>query len=216
MGVMRRRIAILGAGLALAGCMAAVAAEAGPSGSTRAQGPAPRFIEGPEPGTLRASRIIGLPVIGMDHVRVGRIEDVLLDGDGRVRAAIIGVGGFLGLGEKSVAVPFDQLAWNFSEVPLTSGPSSVVNADSASAARGASEAGPDTMPGAKTSRDVLGAGDGGQGGRVTEATGSVEAQRPAGAPATVLAGEKPWHAEIRLTKAQLKDAPAFRFDAPRP
>lgn len=213
MGVERSRIAILGAGLVLAGCMAAFAAETGPAGSARAEGPAPRFIEGPEPGTLRASRIIGLPVIGMDHVRVGRVEDVLLDGDGRVRAAIIGVGGFLGLGEKSVAVPFDQLAWNFSEVPLTSGPSSVVNPGSA---RGASEAGPDTMPGAKTSRDVLGAGQDQTGSRVNEATGSVEAQRPAGAPATVLAGEKPWHAEIRLTKAQLKDAPAFRFEAPRP
>ncbi|MGT2478784.1 PRC-barrel domain-containing protein (plasmid) [Methylobacterium oryzae CBMB20] len=52
----------------------------------------------------------------MDHVGVGKIEDVLVDGGGQVRAVVIGVGGFLGIGEKSVALPFDQIAWNFSDV----------------------------------------------------------------------------------------------------
>lgn len=180
------------------------------SPSAQSDAPATRFIEGPEPGTIPASQMIGVPVIGMDHVGVGKIEDVLVDGGGQVRAVIIGVGGFLGLGEKSVALPFDQIAWNFSDVSLTSGPSSIVTPETAPGAEAAARAGPDTMPGARTTRDTLGAVQNQHSGRVTEATGSVEAERPSGTPATTLVGEKPWRAEIRLTRAQLEAAPAFR------
>ncbi|KNY19842.1 PRC-barrel domain-containing protein [Methylobacterium sp. ARG-1] len=178
--------------------------------SAQSDAPATRFIEGPEPGTISASQMIRVPVIGMDHVGVGMIEDVLVDGGGQVRAVIIGVGGFLGLGKKSVALPFDQIAWNFSDVSLTSGPSSIVTPETAPGAEAAARAGPDTMPGARTTRDTLGAVQNQHSGRVTEATGSVEAERPSGTPATVLVGEKPWRAEIRLTRAQLEAAPAFR------
>lgn len=180
------------------------------SPSAQSDAPATRFIEGPEPGTIPASQMIGVPVIGMDHVGVGKIEDVLVDGGGQVRAVIIGVGGFLGLGEKSVALPFDQIAWNFSDVSLTSGPSSIVTPETAPGAEAAARAGPDTMPGARTTRDTLGAVQNQHSGRVTEATGSVAAERPSGTPATVLVGEKPWRAEVRLTRAQLEAAPAFR------
>jgi hypothetical protein len=180
------------------------------SPSAQSDAPATRFIDGPEPGTIPASQMIGVPVIGMDHVGVGKIEDVLVDGGGQVRAVIIGVGGFLGLGEKSVALPFDQIAWNFSDVSLTSGPSSIVTPKTAPGAEAAARAGPDTMPGARTTRDTLGAVQNQHSGRVTEATGSVEAERPSGTPATVLVGEKPWRAEVRLTRAQLEAAPAFR------
>ncbi len=37
--------------------------------------------------------------------RIGEIDDVLIDRDGKVLALIVGVGGFLGIGEKHVAVP---------------------------------------------------------------------------------------------------------------
>jgi sporulation protein YlmC with PRC-barrel domain len=40
---------------------------------------------------------------------IGEVSDVLLDKDGRVTAAIISVGGFLGLGTKYVSVPFNAL-----------------------------------------------------------------------------------------------------------
>jgi hypothetical protein len=173
---------------------------------------AARFIEGPEPGTIRASEMIGVPVIGMDHVGVGKIEDVLVDGSGQVRAVIIGVGGFLGMGGKAVALPFDQLAWNFSDVPLTRGPSSITTPETAPSPQAAAQTGPETMPGAQTTREVLGAVQNQHSGRVTDATGSVEAQRPSSTPATVLAGDKPWRAEVRLTRAQLEAAPAFRTE----
>ena len=41
--------------------------------------------------------------------KIGEIEDVLVDRDGKINAAIVGVGGFLGIGEKHVAVPFNAV-----------------------------------------------------------------------------------------------------------
>jgi sporulation protein YlmC with PRC-barrel domain len=41
--------------------------------------------------------------------KIGEIKDVLLSQDGKVAALITGVGGFLGMGEKDVAVPFDAV-----------------------------------------------------------------------------------------------------------
>jgi PRC-barrel domain len=41
--------------------------------------------------------------------RIGDVDDVLLSPDGRVNALVIGVGGFLGIGEKTVALKLDKL-----------------------------------------------------------------------------------------------------------
>ncbi len=41
--------------------------------------------------------------------KIGEIMDVLIDRDGKATALIVGVGGFLGMGEKDVAVPFDAV-----------------------------------------------------------------------------------------------------------
>jgi sporulation protein YlmC with PRC-barrel domain len=41
--------------------------------------------------------------------KIGEIMDVLVDESGRVSSLIVGVGGFLGAGEKDVAVPFDAV-----------------------------------------------------------------------------------------------------------
>lgn len=194
-------------------CLALTLGLALPWGAPAYAEPAAPFMTTSPAGTVRGSKIVGVPVIGMDHVRVGEIEDVLLDGSGQIRAVVIGIGGFLGLGEKSVAVPFDQLSWNTGDVSLTSGPSSVVKVDEAPSQKAADKAGPETMPGSQTSNEVLGAVQNQHSGRVTDATGSVEPQRPSKHPATVLAGDKIVHAEVRLTKAQLQDAPAFTFKA---
>ena len=172
-------------------------------------------LASPAPGALRGSKVIGLPVIGMDHVRVGSIEDLLVGANGRIEAVVIGVGGFLGLGEKLVAVPYDQLAWNLKDVPLTSGPTSVTTPETAPGPAAAAQVGPDTMPGANTTRDVLGAVESKHTGRVTDETGSVKADKPTPERATVLAGGEPLHAEIRMTKAQLNAAPAFQYEAGR-
>jgi sporulation protein YlmC with PRC-barrel domain len=41
--------------------------------------------------------------------KIGEVMDVLVDKSGRVNTIIVGVGGFLGAGEKDVAVPFDAI-----------------------------------------------------------------------------------------------------------
>jgi sporulation protein YlmC with PRC-barrel domain len=41
--------------------------------------------------------------------KIGDIDDMLIDKEGRVTALIIGVGGFLGMGEKNVAIPFSDV-----------------------------------------------------------------------------------------------------------
>jgi len=41
--------------------------------------------------------------------KIGGVDDILIDKEGRVTVVIIGVGGFLGMGEKDVAVPFSSV-----------------------------------------------------------------------------------------------------------
>jgi sporulation protein YlmC with PRC-barrel domain len=41
--------------------------------------------------------------------KIGEVMDVLVDNEGRVAALIVGAGGFLGMGEKDVAVPFNAV-----------------------------------------------------------------------------------------------------------
>ncbi len=53
--------------------------------------------------------MIGLYVYNDANERLGSINDLLMDSSGKVSKAVIGVGGFLGIGESDVAVNFDQL-----------------------------------------------------------------------------------------------------------
>ena len=53
--------------------------------------------------------VLGLAVRGNDNKEVGRIVDVLVDETGKPRAAVIDVGGFLGMGNRKVAVDWTIL-----------------------------------------------------------------------------------------------------------
>jgi len=61
--------------------------------------------------TILASRdLIGQSVYAPDNTTIGAISDLILSEDGKtVEAFVIGVGGFLGLGEKKVALKMDRL-----------------------------------------------------------------------------------------------------------
>jgi sporulation protein YlmC with PRC-barrel domain len=61
-------------------------------------------------GQWLASRFIGQPVTNKTGQNIGDINDLLFDKTGRISTAVIGVGGFLGIGEKSVAIPFSSLS----------------------------------------------------------------------------------------------------------
>ncbi|MGD9544782.1 MAG: PRC-barrel domain-containing protein [Methylocystis sp.] len=58
---------------------------------------------------LLVSNIHDQNVYDRQENKLGEVKDLVLDRGGRVAAAIISVGGFLGIGEKDVAVPFDAL-----------------------------------------------------------------------------------------------------------
>lgn len=60
-------------------------------------------------GSISAKDLINKSIKNAANESVGDINDVLIGSDGRVAAVIVGVGGFLGMGEKDVALPFDQL-----------------------------------------------------------------------------------------------------------
>jgi len=62
-------------------------------------------------GDIRAEEMIGTTVYGADDANIGEIGDVVLASDGKVDAYLIDVGGFLGMGEKEVAVGSDSLAF---------------------------------------------------------------------------------------------------------
>jgi sporulation protein YlmC with PRC-barrel domain len=60
-------------------------------------------------GEMRASKLIGARVNNEAGERIGEINEIVLSKDGKVAAVVIGVGGFLGIGEREVAVTFESL-----------------------------------------------------------------------------------------------------------
>jgi sporulation protein YlmC with PRC-barrel domain len=58
---------------------------------------------------MRASKLIGTKVINTANETIGDINEIVLGKDGKVAAVIVGVGGFLGMGEREVAMNFDSL-----------------------------------------------------------------------------------------------------------
>ena len=70
-----------------------------------------QFLEQQSPDQWRTTKMIGLSVYGLNKEKIGVIGEILLDKNGNAEAAVIGVGGFLGIGTKDVAVPFKSLQW---------------------------------------------------------------------------------------------------------
>lgn len=71
--------------------------------------PGPQPIEG-----HLASNIIGENVyngVGDDAENIGTVNDIVLDANGQASLVVVGVGGFLGLGQKDVALEYETLEW---------------------------------------------------------------------------------------------------------
>ena len=60
-------------------------------------------------GDWRASKVIGLSVYNDFNDKLGSISELLFDKSGNIKAAVIGVGGFLGVGQHDVVVDFSKL-----------------------------------------------------------------------------------------------------------
>jgi len=100
------------AGVAASALLASVAFAQSPSATTdRATTVAPVAASDSTSfkGNWRASKLVGLNVYNDSNESLGSINDLLTDKNGDIKAAVIGVGGFLGVGEHLVAVAFDKL-----------------------------------------------------------------------------------------------------------
>jgi len=60
----------------------------------------------------QASKLIHMNVYNAQNEKIGDIKELLIDKSGKIETVAIAVGGFLGMGERDVAVKFDQLKWN--------------------------------------------------------------------------------------------------------
>jgi sporulation protein YlmC with PRC-barrel domain len=65
-----------------------------------------------QPDQMRASKLIGTKVVNAANETVGDVNEIIIGKDGKVAAVIIGVGGFLGMGERQVAMNYNSLRMN--------------------------------------------------------------------------------------------------------
>jgi len=62
-------------------------------------------------GQWRASKVIGVNVYNENNEKIGDIQEIIIDKSAKVDNVVLGVGGFLGMGEHYVAVPMEKLKW---------------------------------------------------------------------------------------------------------
>jgi hypothetical protein len=77
----------------------------------------PKFVSSQSTDQWVFSKFKGTNVIGPDSAQIGSVNDMLFDKNGKILALVVGVGGFLGIGEKSVAIDMSA----FQAVPADTG-----------------------------------------------------------------------------------------------
>ena len=134
-------------------------------------------------GEWRASKLVGVNVYNEANEKIGDINDVILDKSGKAEKVILGVGGFLGMGEHDVAVPFDKLKFVNEAVAYTgaagNNPNSAANRSAATTTTGAAT-GTDNKPATTTT-------------------------------ATSASKWYPDHAVFNASKDELKNMPEFKY-----
>jgi sporulation protein YlmC with PRC-barrel domain len=101
------------AGVAASALLASVAFAQSPSATTdKATTVAPAAASDTSSlrgSSWRTSKLVGLNVYNDSNESIGSVNDLLTDKSGDIKAVVIGVGGFLGIGEHLVAVPLDKV-----------------------------------------------------------------------------------------------------------
>jgi sporulation protein YlmC with PRC-barrel domain len=69
---------------------------------------------------MKAQELIGRDVVNASGKDIGEIDDIVINEQDQALYAVIGVGGFLGLGGKEIAIPFEQLRLGADNVILMS------------------------------------------------------------------------------------------------
>ena len=63
-----------------------------------------KFVNSQRADQFLASKFKGTNVVGNDNEKIGDVSDILFDKNGKIEAYVLGVGGFLGIGAKDVAL----------------------------------------------------------------------------------------------------------------
>ena len=216
--------------LGVAGAMAQNA-PATPTASGTSTADSGQFIEKESPGEFRAPKLVGVSVYDKDNKSVGKISDLLLDKDGAVKAVVIGIGGFLGIGQKDVAVPYSALHWQTEQRTVATSAGSPASGSTMGGNAGglgstmSKDNAPGTMngnpPGGPAGTAANGAAPGTMGAPTTNGTapGTMVANGAANQTqtATIPAAETeayqgyPDRAVVDMSQDQLKSAPEFKY-----
>jgi len=98
-------------------------------------------------GVWQGSKLISLNVYNDQNEKIGSIKDLMVDKSGNIVSAVIGVGGFLGMGERDVAVKFADLKWSNEPVKSASNPNTTTTRPATTGAgTNATSSGPKTYP----------------------------------------------------------------------
>ncbi len=96
-------------------------------------------------GDWRTSKLVGLNVYNDNNESIGSINELLTDKSGNIKAAVISVGGFLGVGSHLVAVPYDKIKFVNEPVAYTGvagGPNAPMTRPPSTTTTGSAGAGP--------------------------------------------------------------------------
>jgi len=176
---------------------APAATSAMPSGSGQ-------FMTKAAPDQVMASKLIGTRVMGANNESIGDVNDVIMDSKGQAVAAVVGVGGFLGIGEKDVAVPFSALEFR-SEAQVSA--MNNANAPATAPATTGSTAAGTTAPAGTM-------GTAGSGTMGTAGTGTMATNNATAASGSTSVNS-PQRVVLRMTKEELQSAPKFDASANR-
>jgi len=136
-------------------------------------------------GDWRASKLKGVNIYNNNNEKIGDVNELIVSRDGKIDAVVIGVGGFLGMGEHDVAVPFNEIKWT--EQPRNSTASTNTGAAGTTTSGNAT-----TAPGSTTGSTAS----------------TTSANRTA---ANDVNRTYPDHGILNMTKDQLKAAPQFKY-----
>ncbi len=75
-------------------------------------------------GQWRASKLIGVNIYNEQNEKIGDVSDIILNSAGKVDGVVIGVGGFLGMGEHDVMLTMDKIKFSNEANKSTTGSTS--------------------------------------------------------------------------------------------
>jgi sporulation protein YlmC with PRC-barrel domain len=180
------------------------------SSSSNASG---HFMAQSDANEWRMTKLKGLNVYNNNNEKLGSIDDLLVDKSGQIKAAVIGVGGFLGIGDHQVAVPFTDLQFVYDNNSRGPNTAANTNGNNTLGNQAHNNAASPTTTG--TAATGLGApattGKNANTATSTTPAGTTMANNNA-AGTSGRRDDAPDHAVLNATKDQLKSAPQFKWN----